>query len=62
MIDQPNSAPIKYDRLMQANLARVFGERDAERRLKAIRELYAGDAIPYGRMPQPRAIPRSGKR
>lgn len=35
---------IDYDALMQANLARVFGERDAGRRLEAIRELYAADA------------------
>ena len=46
MNDQRNStAPINYDGLMQANLARVFGERDAERRLAAIRELYAEDAV-----------------
>ncbi len=30
---------------MQANLARVFGERDAGKRLRAIRELYAEDAV-----------------
>lgn len=35
---------IDYDGLMQANLARVFGERDAARRIEAIRELYADDA------------------
>jgi hypothetical protein len=35
---------IDYDGLMQANLARVFGERDASHRMKAIAELYAGDA------------------
>ena len=35
---------IDYDSLMQANLARVFGERDAPRRMKAIAELYADDA------------------
>src|SRR5712664_3798672 len=38
---------IDYDSLMQANLARVFGERDASRRMKAIAELYADDAILY---------------
>ena len=38
-------AAIDYDRLMQANLQRVFGERDAERRLDAIRALYAEDAV-----------------
>lgn len=37
-------ASIDYERLMQANLARVFGERDASRRLKAIAELYADHA------------------
>ena len=35
---------IDYDGLMQANLVRVFGERDAARRIEAIRELYADDA------------------
>src|SRR5260221_8239413 len=34
-----------YDCLMQANLARVFGERDAPRRMEAIRELYSVDAV-----------------
>jgi predicted SnoaL-like aldol condensation-catalyzing enzyme len=38
-------AAINYDALMQANLTRVFGERDAERRLKEIGELYAEDAV-----------------
>ena len=37
--------PIDYDRLMQANAARVFSERDPVRRLQAIRELYASDAV-----------------
>jgi SnoaL-like domain len=36
---------IDYNGLMQANAHRVFGERDAARRLAAIRELYAADAI-----------------
>ena len=36
-----------YDGLMQANLARVFGERDASHRMKAIAELYADDATLY---------------
>ena len=35
---------IDYDGLMQANLTRVFGERDATRRMNAIAELYATDA------------------
>jgi hypothetical protein len=38
---------IDYDSLMQANLMRVFGEREAARRIKAIAELYANDAILY---------------
>lgn len=33
-----------YEKIMQANLERVFGERDASRRIKAIRELYVEDA------------------
>ena len=33
--------------LLQANLQRVFNERDAERRRQAIQELYAADAIFY---------------
>ena len=45
MIDQPKSAPMNYDGLMQANLTRVFGERDAGRRIEAIRELYVEDAV-----------------
>jgi hypothetical protein len=43
----PAEASIDYERLMQANLERVFGERDAGRRLAAIRELYAADAVLY---------------
>jgi hypothetical protein len=38
-------APIDYERLMQANAVRVFGERDPTRRLAAIRELYTDDAV-----------------
>lgn len=38
---------IGYDALMQANLTRVFGERDADRRMVAIRELYNADAVLY---------------
>ena len=37
--------PIDYDGLMQANADRVFSERDSARRLDAIRELYAADAV-----------------
>jgi hypothetical protein len=36
---------IGYNSLMQANLVRVFGERDPALRIKAIRELYAEDAV-----------------
>jgi FMN-dependent NADH-azoreductase len=45
-LEEPASAnlAIDYDAIMQANLTRVFGERDAERRLAAIREIYAADA------------------
>jgi len=39
------SSAIDYDVLMRANLTRVFGERDATRRIVAIRELYAPDAV-----------------
>jgi hypothetical protein len=38
---------IDYDLLMQANVARVFSEHDAGRRLNAIAELYAADASLY---------------
>jgi hypothetical protein len=36
---------LDYDRLMQANLARVFGERDPGKRAVAIGELYAEHAV-----------------
>jgi SnoaL-like protein len=36
---------LDYDGLMQANLTRVFNEHDAERRMAAIGELYAADAV-----------------
>src|SRR5258708_13105814 len=42
-----STAPLDYEGLMQANLAQVFGERDASRRLKAIAQLYAPDATLY---------------
>jgi 3-oxoacyl-(acyl-carrier-protein) synthase len=38
---------INYDALMRANLAQVFGERDAIRRMTAIAGLYAEDATLY---------------
>ncbi len=34
-----------YDAILQSNLSRVFGERDPDRRLMAIRELYVEDAV-----------------
>ena len=36
---------LDYDGLMQANLTRVFSERDPGKRIDAIRELYAEDAV-----------------
>jgi len=42
-----STAPLDYDGLMQANLVRVFSERDASRRLKAMAQLYAPDATLY---------------
>ena len=47
MNNHPKSESIDYNRLMQANLTRVFDERDAGRRIVAIRELYAEDAVLY---------------
>jgi hypothetical protein len=44
MSDLPG-ASIDYDRLMQANLASVFNERDAGKRIGAIGELYAEGAV-----------------
>lgn len=36
---------IGYEATLHANLERVFGERNPARRLAAIRELYADDAV-----------------
>jgi hypothetical protein len=36
-----------YDAIMRANLVRVFGERDHGRRMMALRDLYAEDAVLY---------------
>ncbi|MBX9777590.1 MAG: nuclear transport factor 2 family protein [Xanthobacteraceae bacterium] len=44
--------PVDFDALMQANLVRVFGERDVERRRAALQELYAEDATLY----EPQAV------
>ncbi len=38
---------IDFDNVLQANLTRVFGERDAARRMDALAELYADDATLY---------------
>lgn len=46
-MSNPPGPPIDYDRLMQANLASVFDERDARRRIGAIAQLYVGDAVLY---------------
>lgn len=40
-------ATIDYDRLMQANLADVFNQRDAGKRIRSIGELYAEGAVLY---------------
>ena len=47
MSNHPKSEAIDYNRLMQTNLTRVFNELDARRRILAIRELYAEDAVLY---------------
>ena len=47
MSNHPKLEAIDYNRLMQANLTRVFNERDAGRRIEAIRELYAENAVLY---------------
>jgi hypothetical protein len=46
MSNQP-AASIDYDRLMRANLASVFNERDAGKRIRAIGKLYADGAVLY---------------
>lgn len=46
-----NEELVDYNDLMQGNLTRVFGERHPARRMKAIAELYADDAVihePHG--------------
>jgi hypothetical protein len=42
-----NDGPVDYNNRMQANLSRVFGEKDAEKRVVAIADLYAEDAVLY---------------
>ena len=57
-----STAPLDYDGLMQANLVRVFSERDASRRLKAIAQLYAPDATLYEPDALQRVTPPSVRR
>ena len=47
--EMPNrpGASIDYDRLMRANLASVFNQRDAGKRISAIGELYGEGAVLY---------------
>lgn len=45
-VSQP-TATAAYERLLHANLTRVFGERDRARRQAAVAELYASDAVLY---------------
>ncbi len=42
-----SESKVDYEGLLQANLARVFGERDAKKREAAIADLYAPDATLY---------------
>lgn len=45
--EQSMSSNADDDRILRSNLKNVFGERDAEARAAAIRELYAQDAVLY---------------
>ena len=47
MTHDPNETEVDYNGLLQANLDRVFNERDAERRRAAIAELYEPEAVLY---------------
>ncbi|WP_200963936.1 nuclear transport factor 2 family protein [Acidovorax sp. Root219] len=54
-----DSVSVNYEDLMQANLVRVFSESDAQRRLAAIKDIYAADAVlhePHGSVTGPEAI------
>ena len=42
-----DAAAESYERLLHSNLARVFGERNRQRRRAAIAEIYAPDAVLY---------------
>ena len=43
----PPNPPAGYEPLLHANLVRVFGERNRERRQAAIAVIYASDAVLY---------------
>lgn len=45
-MERPDAA-IAYDAILNSNLTRVFNERDPARRMEAIREIYADDAVLY---------------
>jgi len=47
MTHDAGETAVDYDGLLQANLFRVFNERDAERRRLAIAELYEPEAVLY---------------
>lgn len=41
------AAPVDFNRLLRANLQRIFNERDGDLRAAAIAELYVADPIMY---------------
>ena len=43
----PEAAEPDYDRLLRANLERVFNERDAERRAAALADLFVEEPVMY---------------
>jgi hypothetical protein len=45
--ETPTAAAPDYDRLLRANLERVFNERDADRRAAAIDELFVDEPVMY---------------
>ena len=47
MSDTPTAALDDYDRLLRANLERVFNERDPLRRAAAVAELFVTDPVMY---------------
>jgi hypothetical protein len=44
---RPTVVEPDYDHLLRSNLARVFNERDAARRMRAVEELYTADPVMY---------------